>query len=246
MTPEQQRIAIAEFCGWKKSKETIAPNKSKEVRLGDGVQGAVYLVDHKTVRKVYEDRLGEEYKDFVANPKRLIAEGERDAWNKFYEKYMPQYATARIDSDGSLLLPKIPGVSVSKLQSRPEDVSKFKSLVSMMMVDLVGSPMRDIKDTDIFVTQAPSGGTIFLQVDFGEFGTRRLMEEVARVYDEKIQSTPAAQQDRAAATKDYIREDANFHDSRAACAASNVKQVKTEPETSAVVSKPGVRGRSPS
>lgn len=160
--------------------------KPKTWRLiGSGAQGEVFDSGDDCVRKVYASSLGSEFSDIVDNPRLWVAQGEMEAWNAFYSRYDESFARAKIDAEGNLVMPKIPGIgadrlpeSLQELESFQEDLLLFKKMVSQMMKDITGKEMSDQKDQDVLVSSLGSGNYHFLQVDFGEFGMYKLMEQV--------------------------------------------------------------------
>ena len=165
-----------------KKQSNVIPKESKgerkkEVLLAEGAQGRVYEVNEKTIRKVYSPQQGQEFADLIENPNLIVAEGEITAWNKYYTALgLLQYATARMDADGSLLLPKIPGTPADKLASRPANIDVFKNEMSELMHHLCGKYAVDRKDADIFVSKTATGKILFLPVDFGEYGMLNLFD----------------------------------------------------------------------
>ncbi|MCE0721888.1 hypothetical protein [Legionella resiliens] len=158
----------------------------KGEKIGSGVQGDVYSNGDQVTKK-YASTLGNEFLEYVDKPKEHIVQGEMEAWNAFYKRYDPSFATASIDRNGNLVMPKIPGIGANKyLQSGElgehfkKDLSLFKQMVKQVMQDVTGKEMRDQKDNDVLVSILPSGNYRFLQVDFGEFGMYKLINEVER------------------------------------------------------------------
>lgn len=145
--------------------------------IGEGACGVVILIDEHTVKKIYNHTTGVEYEYLIPNYRQIIAEGERDAWNIFYERYMPKYATARIGEDGHLLLPKIPGVPANHFEVESEYLVEFHRMVSDIMRDATGRAMSDQKSCDVLVSH-DGASELLLPVDFGEFGMYRLMDQV--------------------------------------------------------------------
>ena len=169
---------------WKRRLQEVKDEQGK--KIGSGVQGDVYSNGNEVTKK-YTETLGNEFLGFVDEPKMHIVKGEMEAWNGFYKRHDPSFAKARMDTDGNLVMPKIPGVGADDYMSSHqvregfrEDLVLFKQMVKEIMQDVTGKEMRDQKNNDVLVSVLPSGNYRFLQVDFGEFGMYNVVDEALK------------------------------------------------------------------